>query len=74
MHDWAFLLSAGLLLYNSSTFVLFLMTNYLADYNMEIYDASSNLNAVFNLVLTGFYFTSLFVAAKRYKLVEVSGA
>lgn len=69
MHDWTFWLSAGLLLYNSSTFVLFLMTNYLADYNMDVYTASSRLNAIFNIVLTGFYFTSLFIATKRYKLI-----
>lgn len=74
MHDWAFLLSAGLLLYNSSTFVLFLMTNYLYDYNVEVYIASSRMNAIFNFVLSFFYFAALYVASKRYKFVEVGGA
>ncbi len=74
MDDWAFWLSAGLLLYNSSAFVLFLMTNYLYDYSPDVYKASNRLNAIFNIVLTGFYLVSLFVAAKRYNLSQVDDA
>jgi hypothetical protein len=72
--DWVFWLSAGLLLYNASAFVLFLMTSYIVEANRDIYYASNRLNAIFNLVLTGFYFVSLFVAAKRYKLSQVDDA
>ena len=57
--DWTFWLSTGLLLYHSSALMLFFFVNYIEASSSAAVTASWLLNALFNVILNGFYSISL---------------